>query len=162
MSKGKKSKITDSQKRPTSKSKSRANFLAEFQRKQDVRDLAKRFLIVCEDEKSAPKYFEALMKYFKLSATSVRVVGSSGRSQPIQVVDRAIEIKDEADESKSNNVPFDEVWCVIDGEYGVAINNARFRANANNVKLAVSTMCFFFKVLTSASQSKVEVSLSLK
>jgi len=64
--------------------------LERLQRRQGVRDLEKRFLIVCEDNKSAPNYFEALKKHFKLSATSIQVVGSDDHTQPIQVVERAV------------------------------------------------------------------------
>ncbi len=31
--------------------------LADLQRRRGVRDLEKRFLIVCEDDKSAPNYY---------------------------------------------------------------------------------------------------------
>ena len=63
----------------------------QLQRRRGVRDLAKRFLIVCEDDKSAPNYFEALKKHFSLSATSVEMAGSGGQTQPIQVVERAVD-----------------------------------------------------------------------
>ena len=134
-------------KKPASKSRSRSTWLADLQRRRNVRAVAKRFLIVCEDDKSAPNYFNALKKQFNLSATSVMVVGSGGHSQPIQVVDRAIDVKEKANDDDSGTLPFNEVWCVIDGEFGAEINNARFRANANNVKLAISTMCFEYWIL---------------
>jgi len=109
--------------------------------------LEKRFLIVCEDGKSSPNYFRALQKYLKLSATSIEVAGSNGRSQPIQVVSRALELKKEAAKPTSGTVPFDQVWCVIDGDYGAKIANARARAKANQVRLAVTTKCFEYWVL---------------
>ena len=52
MSRGKKPK------KPVSKKVLSLN--EQLQRRRGVRYLAKRFLIVCEDEKSAPNYFEAL------------------------------------------------------------------------------------------------------
>ena len=131
MSKGKK------QKKPLSKAT--VALLEQLKRLSGVRDLPKRFLIVCEDHKSAPSYFEALKKQFNLTATSIRVVGSGGHSQPVQVVTRAIELRDRAADAESGTEPFDEVWCVIDGDYGAKINNARAKASAHGVELAIST-----------------------
>jgi RloB-like protein len=145
MSKGKKPK------KPLSKKVLALN--EQLQRRRGVRDLAKRFLIVCEDDKSAPNYFEALKKHFSLSATSVQVAGSGGKTQPIQVVERAVELKKSAASPKSGTEPFDQVWCVIDGDYGDKINNARAKARANRVKLAISTMCFEYWVLLHFEES---------
>lgn len=133
------------EKKPLSKA-TRA-LLDQLQRKRGVRELQKRFLIVCEDGKSAPNYFEALKKHYKLSALSVRVVGSNGSTQPLQVVARAIRLKKSAEDDASGAGPFKEVWCVIDGDYGNKIQNARTRATANDVQLAISTKCFEYWLL---------------
>ena len=145
MSKGKKPK------KPLSKKVLALN--EQLQRRRGVRDLAKRFLIVCEDDKSAPNYFEALKKHFSLSATSIEVAGSGGKTQPIRVVERAIELKKSAASPNSGTEPFDQVWCVIDGDYGDKINNARAKARANSVELAISTMCFEYWVLLHFEES---------
>jgi hypothetical protein len=122
--------------------------LDQLQRKRGVRDLAKRFLIVCEDGKSSPNYFEALKKHFNLSATSIQIAGSGGNTQPIQVVTRAVELKNHAADPNSGTDPFDQVWCVIDGDYGKnKISSARSKANAKGVELAISTQCFEYWVL---------------
>jgi hypothetical protein len=116
-----------------------------LRRKRETRELNRRILIVCEDEKSAPHYFRAMIHHFRLSASKVTVVGSDDHTQPIQIVDRAIDLKKAADkEARSKGGKFDEVWCVIDGDYGAKIANARSRAEANQIKLAISTMCFEF------------------
>lgn len=132
-------------KRPLSK-KTRA-LLDQLKRKRGIRDLKRRFLIVCEDDKSAPNYFEALKKHYNLSATSVQVVGGGGSTQPIQVVTTAVELKKNAQDTRNGTMPFDQVWCVIDGDYGSNIANARTRANANKVQLAISTKCFEYWLL---------------
>lgn len=121
--------------------------LEQLQRSRGVRDLAKRFLIVCEDGKSAPNYFDCLKKHFKLSATSIHVVGSDGRTQPLQVVEKAVELKDSAASASSGTEPFGETWCIIDGDYGSKINNARAKAKAHGVELAISTKCFEYWIL---------------
>jgi hypothetical protein len=128
-------------------SKKTVSLLEQLQRQRGVRDLPERFLIVCEDDKSAPHYFEALKKHFGISADSVQLAGSDGKTHPIQVVERAVELKETAADPTSGTEPFDKVWCVIDGDYGNKINNARARAEANDVKLAISTKCFEYWVL---------------
>ena len=124
-----------------------AALLAQLERRRGVRNLQKRFLIVCEDEKSSRNYFEALKRHFNLSAGSIRVADSSGHTQPVQVVERAIDIKKNAASPNSGTLPFEQVWCVIDGDYGCKIANARHKADANGVELAISTMCFEYWVL---------------
>jgi len=133
------------QKKPLSKETQL--LLDQLKRRRGERELPKRFLIVCEDEKSAVNYFNALIKHFGISATSVKVADSGGNTQPIQVVEKAIELKSTVSDPNSSTVPFDHVWCVIDGDYGNKIHNARAKANSNEVKLAISTMCFEYWVL---------------
>jgi len=145
MSKGKRPK------RPISKKTT--VLLKELQRRRGVRDLAKRVLIVCEDNKSAPNYFEALKRHFNLSAASIQVAGSDGYSQPLQVVERAIQLKARAAEADSGTEPFGSVWCVIDGDYGHKINNARAKAKAYGIDLAISTMCFEYWILLHFEES---------
>src|SRR5258707_2699120 len=128
-------------------SKKTLALLDQLKRRRGIRELEKRFLIVCEDGKSAPNYFEALKKHYNLSATSVQVVGSGGSTQPTQVVTKAIELKHNAEDAESGTVPFNQVWCVIDGDYGNKIANARAKAKANNVELAISTKCFEYWLL---------------
>ena len=52
-------------------SKNARSLIDELKRRRSERDLPKRFLIVCEDEKSAVNYFKAMRRHFGLSATSI-------------------------------------------------------------------------------------------
>ena len=150
----KREKKTDSSKKRISKSKSRTVWIERIQRKSGIETLSKkRFLIVCEDEKSAPNYFRGLVKHHNLYVPSFKIIGSDGKPQPIIVVKKAISMKENAADPNSKSVPFDEVWCVIDGDYGNAIANARFKAEANDVKLAISTMCFEYWILLHFEES---------
>jgi hypothetical protein len=126
-------------------SKATEALLQSLQRRRGELDLAKRFLIVCEDRKSALNYFKALKKQFSLSATSVEVTHSDNRTQPIQVVEHAINFAKVVEDNGGD--PFEEVWCVIDGDFGNKIASARKKAKANKVQLAISTMCFEYWVL---------------
>lgn len=128
-------------------SKATQALLASLQRRQGVKELERRFLIVCEDTKSAVAYFRALQKHLNLTATSVIVAHSDGRTQPIQVVEEAVARKKAAASQRSGTEPFDHVWCVIDGDYGDKIPPARAKARAHGVELAISTMCFEYWVL---------------
>ena len=109
--------------------------------------MEQRFLIVCEDGKSAPNYFEALKKFHALSATSIKVAGSGGRTQPLQVVQTAIDLRDASAIPESGTEPFSQVWCAIDGDYGNKIANARAKAQANDIKLVVTNKCFEYWIL---------------
>jgi hypothetical protein len=120
---------------------------AQLRRQWGVKELEKRFLIVCEDTKSAIAYFKALKKHLNLAATSVIVAHSGGRTQPIQVVEEAVARKKEAASPRSGTEPFDHVWCVVDGDYRDKIPSARAKAKTYGIKLAISTMCFEYWVL---------------
>ena len=106
-------------------SKSATHIIEQLQRRRGVRKLEERILIVCEDDQSAPNYFRALVGHLNLSATSVRVEGSRGRTQPTQVVRRAVDIMKAAASEDSGTEPFEHVWCVIDGDYGHRVAAAR-------------------------------------
>ena len=138
MSKGKNPK--------TPLSKKTEALLEVLKRRRGVRELPKRFLVVCEDHKSAPNYFEALKKHFNLSAASIQVAASGGQTQPVQVVTLAIKLKDKAADSESGTEPFDEVWCDR-WRLWHKINNARAKAKTKNVELAISTKCFEYWLL---------------
>ncbi|WP_165236132.1 RloB family protein, partial [Aquisphaera insulae] len=119
----------------------------ELARKRGERELIRRFLVVCEDGKSAVNYFLALRSFLRLSPQSLVIKGSEDHTQPIQVVTRAVELMVGAAAETSATEPFDQVWCVIDGDFGSKINNARVKATAKGVRLAVSTKCFEYWVL---------------
>jgi hypothetical protein len=133
------------QKKPLSKATVALN--EQLRRKRETRDLAEKFLIVCEDTKSAVHYFEALVSHFKISATSVQISHSDGHTQPIQVVETALRFKEIAEDEESGTEPFKHVWCVIDGDFGDKISNARHKADAHEIRLAVSTKCFEYWIL---------------
>ena len=130
-------------------SKSRQGFIAQLQRQRGIKEMNRRVLIVCEDQKSAPNYFNALRDELKLPALSVVVASSDGRTQPIQVVQTAINMCDKAESKDNDDDPFDEAWAVIDGDYGVEINNARNSAAAHEpkIKLAITTPCFEYWII---------------
>lgn len=131
--------------RPTRKSA--IHIREQLRRRTGTIMLAKRFLIVCEDDKSAPNYFLSLKKCYQLSASSIEILGSGGYSQPIQVIRKAIEIRDSAASASSATEPFEQVWCIIDGDYGAKVAVAREAAESAGVMMAVSNKCFEYWIL---------------
>jgi len=125
----------------------------QLARRRGIRSLKKRFLIVCEDTKSACYYFEALKSHLNLAATSVQVANSGGKTQPIQVVAEAIRRKKASATEESGTEPFSQVWCVMDGDYGTKISNARASAKANDIQLAISNKCFEYWILLHFDES---------
>lgn len=144
--------MSKKKKRPISKKV--AHLLQCLERRTNTRLLNKRVLIACEDDKSSPDYFHALLRHYKLSASRVEIVRGGGDSQPLQVVEKAIEYAELAKKSHGTE-PFEEVWCVIDGDYGTKITNARKKAIAdkNKIRLAISTPCFEYWLLLHFEES---------
>lgn len=100
-------------------------------RKQNVREVRQRFLIVCEGKKTEPNYF----KSFDVQ-TDVRVVGVG--ADPMHVVREAIAIK------RDNKELYDQVWCVFDRDSFSAdtFNGAIQLAKENNISVAYSNEAF--------------------
>jgi hypothetical protein len=98
------------------------------------REPVQSFLIVCEGEKTEKLYFEA----FKVpkDVRGIDVFGM-GRST-LSLVEKAIKIKDEADEK------YDQVWCVFDVEdYPAAdVHAAMALAHRNKIRVAISNQAF--------------------
>jgi hypothetical protein len=67
----------------------------------------RRYLIVTEDEKSALDY----LKEFKVPIRYAEIVPEGGAGNTIRVVERALELREQAIYSKN---PFIHTWCVID------------------------------------------------
>jgi hypothetical protein len=96
----------------------------------DTRESLPRFLIICEGEKTEPRYFEAF-RIPTLSVKDIRVIGLGDNT--ISLVNKAKEIKEQ------NN--YDYVWCVFDrdsfpsGDFNSAIisayNNSMYVAYSN-------------------------------
>ncbi|MCP4138602.1 MAG: RloB domain-containing protein [bacterium] len=65
-----------------------------------------RILIVCEGEKTEPKYFES----FRVSSSAVINIKGLGYNT-VSLVEKTIEINEE---EKKGGDKFDQVWCVFD------------------------------------------------
>ncbi|HAT3999163.1 TPA: RloB domain-containing protein [Elizabethkingia anophelis] len=103
------------------------------------------FLIVCEDQRTEPEYFEFFKNKIPEKSIYLKPVGT-GRD-PKGVVERAIIEKEEL--SKEANKEIDEVWVVFDKD-DADLNQARIKrfteafelADENKIEVAYSNEVF--------------------
>ena len=98
----------------------------------------KRFLIVCEGEKTEPNYFS---NYSVPGLIDVHAEGY-GVSPP-QLVDMALKLKRNSSRQRDQD-EFDQVWCVFDKDDwdGGEFNNSIKRAEGHGLKVAYSNQAF--------------------
>jgi hypothetical protein len=79
-----------------------------FERNKPVKEAGKRFLIVCEGEKTEPNYFKEIRHNLRLQTATVEICGECG-SDPVSVYQHAVELFE-----KEKGASFDSVFCIID------------------------------------------------
>lgn len=99
-------------------------------RKVETREQIQRFLIICEGEKTEPKYFEC----FRVPKDVIDVRGLG--YNPSNLVKEAKELKAQGD--------YDQVWCVFDRDDWPKqdFNNAIANAERAGFKIAYSNEAF--------------------
>ena len=107
-----------------------------------MREISKRILIVCEDEKSSKLYFESFKKDEKwrrnLASVDIKVVHPRDHS-PVGLVEEAKWLKKKA---KRERNPYNEVWVVPDRDGHAGMDKAFNMAKDNNITMALSVVCF--------------------
>ena len=106
-----------------------------------VLPLGKTILIVCEDSKSSPDYFEKLRETLRLGTVNVEVCGKECGSAPINVVNYA---KDKKRSVKTSTIidKYDEIFCIVDVDEHTSLGNAVQTARDNGIGLIISNPCF--------------------
>ena len=106
-----------------------------LRRQTKTRETRKRFLIICEGERTEVNYFKAFTVPNKIE---VRVKGEGKNS--LSLVEKAIKIIDNLKQDDS----FDQIWCVFDKDNcsKEQFNQAERLAKENNVKIAYSNEAF--------------------
>ncbi|MFM8310051.1 MAG: RloB family protein [Microcystis aeruginosa] len=106
-----------------------------LRRQTKTRKTRKRFLIVCEGEKTEVNYFKAFDVPKKIEVT-VRGEGKNSLS----LVNKAIQIIDNLKKDDS----FDQIWCVFDKDNcsKEQFNQAERLAKEQNIKIAYSNEAF--------------------
>ncbi|NJN96913.1 MAG: RloB domain-containing protein [Anaerolineales bacterium] len=99
-------------------------------RKKNVRELRKKFIIVCEGERTEPNYF----RQFRVPKEVIDIIGVGANT--VVVVQRAIEEK--------QKYPSAEVWSVFDRDSFPAqnFNNALALAKQHGIKVGYSNEAF--------------------
>jgi len=103
-----------------------------------------RMLVCCEGERTEPSYFNGLKREGHNRLLHIEI--QPGGVSPKTLVDFAVELKKRAEKDArrqgDENLKFDEVWCVFDVDAHPHILDAKQKAEANKVQLAVSNPCF--------------------
>lgn len=96
-----------------------ADPLSRKRRAKKPKDLARskarrapyaKVLIVCEGEKTEPRYFKDLKDHYELNTANVEICGNCG-SDPVSIIEHA---KKRYHEEKEAGDGFDRVFCVFD------------------------------------------------
>ncbi len=101
-------------------------------------------LIVTEGEKTEPIYFRSMKKYERLESSKIEVVHSLYGTNPINVVDYAIDRKKSnlSDNKKTGEAKYDKIYCVIDRDDHEHYHDAINKAKAHNMIVIRSIPCF--------------------
>lgn len=117
----------------------------ELGRKIGKRKARKFILIVVEGKETEINYFNSLKQYLKLVTLSIEVV-SSKYSDPLSVVNHALFLKQQRQNLSNNTLklPYDEIYCVFDGDHPNRQNyrDAIAQANKHNLSVIASIPCF--------------------
>lgn len=110
-------------------------------RRRPFRTVGKSILIVCEDSKSSPEYFDKFRKELRLSSVKVEVCGEECGSAPISVVDFAKEKKLKVETSTVRD-DYEDIFCVVDVDDHPTLGDAVQKARDNDLRLIISNPCF--------------------
>lgn len=109
-----------------------------------TRTVGKSILIVCEDSKASPDYFNKFRHKLRLNAVNnavnVEVCGKECGSDPKSVVDYA-KLKSDVRNSTIRD-SYDEIFCVVDVDNHTTLGDAIQTARDNSIKLIISNPCF--------------------
>jgi len=116
----------------------------DLQRRKWFAEPRTRVLICCEGEVTEPSYLDGLRRELQIRLVQIEVVPCG--MNPKTLVDHAVEKKKGAERQarreKDDNLKYDEVWCVFDVDAHQHVPDAKQKAAANNIKLAISNPCF--------------------
>jgi len=116
----------------------------DLQRRKWIVEPRPRVLVCCEGAVTEPSYLNDLKSKLRIRLVHIEVVPSG--SDPKTLVDGAVERKQQAERNarreKDDNLKYDEVWCVFDVDAHEHIPDAKQKAGANKINLAISNPCF--------------------
>lgn len=117
------------------------------------------FKIFCEGAKTEPFYIKNYIGHFHSQSRNIILVEDTSKNTPVQLVDVATD-------ARTTGHKDDVIWVVFDRESEAKYSNvlhsrARNKANANNIEIALSSVCFEYWILlhflyTTASYNSCE------
>lgn len=110
-----------------------------YQRKAAHRQPHTAILVVCEDQKAAPKYFKGLVARLRLPTSRVIEVTGDCGSAPSSVVQEADAKRREA---RADGIAYDEVYCVFDRDAHSTFASAIVDAKKRGLTPIPSVPCF--------------------
>jgi hypothetical protein len=112
--------------------------------KPNTRDFKKRFLIVCEGEKTEPNYLKSLQQALRINETLVKIIHQKNNS-PIGIFTHA---KEAYEQSKNDGDPYDQVYCVFDRDMHESFEEALNKIKSTeNFEAITTNPCFEFWLL---------------
>ncbi|SCZ84374.1 RloB family protein [Nitrosomonas mobilis] len=127
--------------------KRKAKSAKGLQRRIARRDPYAKVLIVCEGEKTEPRYFQDLRNHYGLNTANIEVCGECG-SDPNSVLQFATQ---RYREEKDAGDAFDQVFCVFDKDihanYDEALNAIAKAQPRNTFVVMNSVPCFEYWLL---------------
>jgi hypothetical protein len=104
----------------------------------------RRFLVVCEGEKSEPSYLEGVRSICRGQLIQIKIVGGAGATK--KVVEQAVLLKKEA-QSRAKRLRdgfenYDDIWCVLDVDDHDRLSEALVQARHNKIEVALSNPCY--------------------
>lgn len=116
----------------------------DLRRRRPFAEPRPRVLVCCEGKVTEPSYFNGLKQREHNNLLHVEV--QPGGMAPKTLVDYAVDLKDgagaKARREKDDNLKYDEVWAVFDVDAHEHVPEAKQKANANQIRLAISNPCF--------------------
>jgi hypothetical protein len=121
-----------------------------MKRPYSPRQRKRRFLLYCEGEATEPEYFKGLARSLRSSLIDVEIADQQ-RKDPKRLVELAKARRESANReaklANDENLKYNEVWCVFDGDEHARLNQAIDQAVATGISIAVSNPCFEIWIL---------------
>lgn len=115
-----------------------------FRRRVKLREPYDVVLIVCEGAKTEPNYFKELKNRLRLSNANISICGKECGTDPLSIVDFALQ-------KQKENYEYDRVFCVFDKDrhntYRPALDKIRSQPKKINIEAVNSVPCFEYWLL---------------
>jgi hypothetical protein len=116
----------------------------DLRRRKPFAEPRAHILVCCERNGAEPSYFRGLTREGHNNLLHIEIKPRSLVSQSL--VDYAVRLKHDAEKNArsqgDDNLKYDEVWSVFDVDAHPRVLDAKKKAEANRIKMAISHPCF--------------------